>query len=223
MQLENKRYNIPASFEIKELGEDGTIKGYGSVFGEMDAYREIIAKGAFKKSLKERKPAMLWQHDSKQVVGVWDTIKEDDTGLLVEGRLAVKTQTGINAYELLKLKALNGLSIGFLPKKIKVDTEEQTFTHTELELWEISIVTFPALDSARITSVKEFISDGQQLPSEREFERFLREAGFSRSQSKTLIAKGYKEVQRDAEVNGDEQLLRQLKELNNVIGDKRNN
>ena len=92
--------------------------GYASVFGKLDSQNEIVAPGAFARTLKQwrqqgRAPAMLWMHDPTQPIGIWFAIKEDSNGLAVEGRLATATQKGREAYELLKLGALTGLSIGY--------------------------------------------------------------------------------------------------------------
>lgn len=188
-------------FEIRALGDgdDRTFEGYGSVFGVLDSYADIVAAGAFKRSLKEHKaskrmPALLWQHNSDQPIGVYSEMREDDTGLYVKGKLS-DTQLGREAHTLLKDGALSGLSIGFRTLKSKIDEENGVRTLTEVDLWETSLVTFPANTAARVTAVK---SDGE-LPTEREFEEFLRrEAGLTREQAKTLIAKGYRQVRREA-------------------------
>lgn len=187
-------------FDIRNLGaDDGTFEGYGSVFGVIDSYADIVAPGAFKRTLKEAKakkrmPALLWQHDPSQPIGVYEEMREDDTGLYVKGRL-IDTALGADAYKLLKAGALSGLSIGFRTLKSKIDEENGIRTLTELELWEVSLVTFPANDAARIASVK---ADGE-LPTEREFETWLRrEGGFTDDQAKCIVAKGYRQVRREA-------------------------
>jgi len=186
--------------EIRALADDTrTFDGYGSVFGVLDSYADVVAKGAFRRTLKEAKakgrmPALLWQHDPRQPIGVYEEMREDDTGLYVKGRLS-DTQLGREAHTLLKDGALSGLSIGFRTLKSKIDDETGIRTLTELELWETSLVTFPANDAARVTGVKH----NGELPTEREFERWLRrEAGFTEAEAKTLIAKGYRQVRREA-------------------------
>lgn len=203
-------------FELKSLGEDeATFEGYGSVFGAVDAYADVVAAGAFKRSLKEWKakklaPAMLWQHNTSQPTGVWDELREDETGLYVKGRLA-PTQLGRDAYALLKMGALSGLSIGFRTRKSKVDDESGIRTLTDIDLWEVSIVTFPANDPARITGVK---ADGTWA-TEREFEESLRDAGFSRSDAKSIIAHGYRQARREAAAPADDlaPLVAELRQL----------
>ena len=109
------------ALQIKTAGEDGSIEGYGSVFGNKDSYNDVIEKGAFAQSIKSHKsektmPAMLWQHDSAQPIGVWTDITEDANGLHMRGKLAMGTVKGKEAHELAKMGALNGLSIGFVAK-----------------------------------------------------------------------------------------------------------
>jgi HK97 family phage prohead protease len=147
------------------------FEGYGAYFGNVDSYGDVIAKGAFSQTLKDAKksgvyPAMLLQHgnwlggDDNMPVGVWDKMSEDDKGLVVEGVLA-DTQRGKDAYTLLKMEprpAITGLSIGFRVKEMVLGTKpkEPRRTLTAVELFEVSLVTFPANDKARVTGVKSF-------------------------------------------------------------------
>jgi HK97 family phage prohead protease len=188
------------AFDVKDIGEsDGTFEGYGSVFGVLDSYADIVAAGAFKRTLREAKaakrmPALLWQHDPSAPIGVYTDMREDDTGLYVKGQL-LDTSLGSDAYKLLKAGALSGLSIGFQTVKSSMDEESGIRTLTEIKLWEVSLVTFPANGAARVTGVK---TNGG-LPTEREFERFLRrEAGFTEAEAKAIVAKGYRQVRREA-------------------------
>ena len=137
------------ALSIKATGDDGSIEGYGSVYGVRDNYDDVIASGAFAASLKAHNaagtmPAMLWQHDSSSPIGVWTEMVEDAKGLKIKGRLALDTVRGKEAQALLKMGALNGLSIGFLSKQWAYDRETEVRTLTEIELWEVSLVTFPA-------------------------------------------------------------------------------
>jgi uncharacterized protein len=149
-----------APFQIKELGANGSIAGYASVFGEVDAQRDVVAKGAFTRTLTNWKknkgaPAMLWMHDTAEPIGVWTQMREDTRGLYVEGMLAIKTQDGADAYELLKIGAINGLSIGYTTVTSTVDSRSKIRTLTDVELFEISLVTFPANMLARVHTVKK--------------------------------------------------------------------
>lgn len=179
------------ALSIKATGDDGSVEGYGSVFGVKDSYDDIIAAGAFKASLDAHRkagtmPAMLWQHDAGEPIGVWTDMVEDEKGLRVIGKLALETVRGKEAHALLKLGALNGLSIGFMSKQWSYDRETEIRTLTELELWEVSLVTFPANGKARVTGVK---SSPDDINAPKDAERFLREAGISKADATALVAR----------------------------------
>lgn len=184
-----------ASFEIKKEPDDnGRFEGYASVFGIVDQGNDTVERGAFVKSLAQRKPKMLWQHDPSQVIGVWDEIAEDERGLYVKGTLLKDVQMGREAMALLRAGAMDSMSIGY--KTIDAVREGANGTVRklmELELWEVSLVTFPMLMEARITDVKS-------VTTEREFERFLRDAGYTRKESAAITLHGFKGLtdQRDA-------------------------
>ena len=192
----SRRTHLDAPFELKALEEDGTFTGYGSVFDVIDSYNERVAPGAFKRTLaswkrKGRMPALLWQHNADQPIGVYTRMREDNTGLIVEGQLALRTARGAEAYELLKMDAVSGLSIGFTTIRSEYDDKKGIRTLTEIDLWETSIVTFPANEEARIDAVK----------SVRDWERLLmRDAGLSRSEALCVINDGVKALlaKRDA-------------------------
>lgn len=143
-------------FEIRATDDaTRTFTGYGSVFDVVDGYGDIVAPGAFRRTLKERagRIAMLWQHDTAMPIGVWLEMREDTTGLYLRGQLA-DTPEGLRAYRLLKIDALSGLSIGFITKKSRVDDASGIRTLTDVELFEVSLVTLPANDEARVFDVK---------------------------------------------------------------------
>lgn len=185
--------NVP--FEIKSVKDDGSFAGYGSVFGVEDSYKEIVVPGAFTESLAGRNPKMLWQHRSAEPMGVYTTVKEDNIGLYVEGQIALKTQRGAEAYELMKMKAIDGMSIGYVTREDSYDKITGIRTLKKLDLWEVSVVTFPANMAAAVTDVKSLLEDGK-LPSLREFEEFLREAGFSKTQATAIAGKGLAQLLR---------------------------
>lgn len=177
--------------EERAIGEDGSVEGYGSVFGVRDTYADIVAPGAFAASLTAHKeagtmPAMLWQHNGDEPIGVWDEMTEDKKGLKIKGRMALETVRGREAYALLKMGALNGLSIGFMTKEAEYDRETGVRTVTEVDLWEVSVVTFPANPKARTTTVKA--ADVAAITTIRQAEKALRDAGFSDDAAKALIA-----------------------------------
>lgn len=177
--------------QLKAMGDDGTVEGYGSVFGVRDNYDDVIAQGAFSASLKEHKsagtmPAMLWQHEADEPIGIWTEMVEDAKGLRVVGKLALETSRGKEAHALLKMGALNGLSIGFVSKQWSIDVDQDIRTLTEIDLWEVSLVTFPANAKARITSVKA--ADIVGIKTIRQAEKALRDAGFSDDAAKAFVA-----------------------------------
>lgn len=179
------------ALQIKASGDDGTIEGYGSVFGVRDNWDDIIANGAFSASLAEHKaagtmPAMLWQHDDGAPIGVWTEMAEDAHGLRIKGRLALDTVRGKEAQALLKMGAINGLSIGFLSKEWKYDAKTNIRTLTEVDLWEVSLVTFPANAKARVTNVK---AASDMIAAPKDAERILRDAGFSRADATAYVSR----------------------------------
>lgn len=197
----SERTRLAVALEIRAIDDEArTFEGYGSVFGTLDSYADTVKKGAFKRTLREwkakgRMPAMLWQHNPDEPVGVWTEMAEDDHGLLVKGKL-LTTGKGPHAYEALKEGALSGLSIGFVTRKSQMNDETGIRTLTDVELWEVSLVTFPANDPARITSVRS----AGELPEPREFEEWLRrDADLTRAQAKRVVATCYKRLLRDAD------------------------
>lgn len=179
------------TLSLKATGDDGTIEGYGSVFGVRDNWDDIIAKGAFAASLAAHKaagtmPAMLWQHSSEAPIGVWTDMVEDDKGLYIKGQLVMDTVRGKEAHALLKAGAINGLSIGFMSKQWAYDRDTDVRTLTEVDLWEVSLVTFPANEKARVTNVK---ASPDELATPKDAERILREAGFSKSDATAIVSR----------------------------------
>lgn len=215
VELERRSFAL----EIASVEQTGLIKGYGSVFGNVDSYKEKIAPGAFVDSLAAHTkagtmPAMLWQHRSDQVPGVWTSMSEDKRGLKVDGEFILGTQLGKEAHVLTAKKAVNGLSIGFVTKKSELDEESGVRTLTAIDLWEVSIVTFPANTKARITDVKS-------LPKNiREFEDYLREGGFSANQAKAIASRGFKAAD-DARDEPLDALVKQIHtNISNLKGTK---
>ena len=193
--------------EIKAVNQDGLFSGYASVFEEIDSYRDIVKRGAFEKTLadtesKGRAVPILWQHDASKPIGVYTSLKEDERGLYVEGQLNMDVQQAREALSLLRQKALSGISIGYNSVRYDTDVKSGVRRLYELKLYEASLVTFPACDGARVTDVKTILADGQ-LPSLPEFEDFLCEAGFSRSQAKAIAGNGLTKLIR-REVGSDE-------------------
>jgi HK97 family phage prohead protease len=191
-----------------------TFEGYGAIFGNVDSYGDVIAKGAFKDTIREAKasgqwPAMLLQHggwgmsaDDMTPIGVWTDMDEDDKGLFLKGKLA-PTARGIEMFTLMKMEprpAITGLSIGYIPIKWKMRStpDEPRRTLEAVKLMEISPVTFPANPKARIQAAKN--ETGKRLA-----EKALRDVGFSQSEAKAIVANGFnaQEALRDVGGLGD--------------------
>ena len=217
---ETEHIEITSEIKAEDIEkEDGTFIGYGSIFNNTDLGNDVVEKGAFTKSLGKTGPKgvkMLFQHKTDMPIGVFESVEEDEKGLRVKGRLALKTQAGREAYELLKMGAIDGLSIGFRvkPDGQKYDSKSKRRYIKEVELMEISLVTFPMNPRARVRSVK---GDGLSI---REWENGLRDVfHLSRSEAK-VAAKAVHDVfsQCDAEsksltVNAVASLTEKLKHL----------
>jgi len=185
-----ERETRSCTLSVKAVGDGGEIEGYASIFGVLDTWSDIIAAGAFAATIKAHKasgtmPAMLWQHDGDDPIGVWSEMAEDASGLKIKGRLCMDTACGKEAHALLKMGAINGLSVGFVTKSYEYDTETDVRTITEVDLWEVSLVTFPANSKARVTSVKS----SNEIQAPKDAERILRDAGFSKSDATAFVSR----------------------------------
>ncbi|ABG32544.1 HK97 family phage prohead protease [Roseobacter denitrificans] len=142
-----------------EVQDGSVIAGYASLFGAVDQGNDVVEPGAYAASLaalgeKGARVKMLWQHDPTQPIGTWDEVREDGKGLWVKGRLLDSVAKGREAMALIEAGAIDGLSIGYRTRKATKNSKGQRLL-TELELWEVSLVTFPMLPSARITAKSE--------------------------------------------------------------------
>lgn len=148
--------------------EGGTeISGYASLFGSVDQGGDVVAKGAYGASLAAggaagRRVKMLWQHDPAQPIGVWDEVREDARGLWVKGRILDSVAKGREAAALIAAGAIDGLSIGYRTVRAAKTQSGQRIL-SELDLWEVSLVTFPMLPSARVAAKGDFVSVGEVL------------------------------------------------------------
>jgi uncharacterized protein len=201
------------ALELKrEPDNDGSFEGYASVFGIVDQGLDVVARGAFAKSLGKRRVKMLWQHDMAQPIGVWDEIQENERGLFVRGRLLKEVDKGREAMALMRAGAIDSMSIGYRTIESVPEGDGRIRKLTEVDLFEISLVTFPMLPDAKITAVKS-------ITTEREFERFLREAGYSRKEAAAITLHGFTKAmtgQRDA--GSDEPQDESLKALISQLG-----
>ena len=156
-----------ARFDEGLVVEDGTeISGYASLFGRVDQGGDLVARGAYGASLAAeaagRRIKMLWQHDPGQPIGVWDELREDARGLWVKGRLLDSVARGREAAALIEAGAIDGLSIGYRTQRAAKNDAGQRVLQT-LDLWEVSLVTFPMLPTARIAAKGDFIAIGDVL------------------------------------------------------------
>lgn len=177
---------------------EGVIEGYASRFGEVDKGNDTIERGAYSKTLETgRRVKMLWQHDPDSPIGVWDEAKEDETGLFVRGRILTDVQKGREAISLIEAGAVDGMSIGY--RTVKADRRSDGVRSLkELDLWEVSLVTFPMQESARIDTIKA------AEMSRREMEALLtQDAGLSRAVARSLIEGGLGAVQAKQDAGGD--------------------
>lgn len=194
------------SFEIKDISaDDGTFSGYGSTFGNLDSGGDVVQQGAFAESLnawraKGKMPKMLWQHDTRQPIGVWTNMQEDQKGLLVSGRFTKGVQAADEAYALLKDGAIDGLSIGYCTLMDSYDTQNDVRTLVKVDLLEVSLVTIPMNAAAGVTAVKAFTEAIDAFETLSDAERLLREAGreFSRKEATDFVSKVKAIAQREA-------------------------
>lgn len=222
--------DIPFEIKKDDITDEGNFKGYGAAFGgKPDSHRDIIHEGAFKNTLNAggrngNGIAMLWMHDVDQPTGVWNELVENSKGLKVDGQLALEVQRGKEAHILLKMGALKGMSIGWgFPRDDKGDIKEGAYfidekkriRHIkEIDLWEVSLVTFPANTRATITHVKSI----EDAKTERELEAILRESGLSKSAAQYLVGFCWSTL-RDAKQAGDvkngmDEILSEIKQIN---------
>lgn len=150
-----KRQTMP--LREARFSASGGLEGYASLFGVADQGQDVVMPGAFRASLA-RRPAgdvrLLYQHDPAQPIGVWDEIREDARGLYVRGRLVEEVRRAREVMALIRAGALDGLSIGFHAVKASRDAATGRRKLLEIDLWEISIVTFPMLPGARVSASK---------------------------------------------------------------------
>ena len=199
--------HVAGRFAVKAIEDSGTFAGYGSVYGVLDAGDDVIAPGAFSESVQKAQqsglmPALLWQHKASEPIGAYTLMREDDHGLYVEGRLALRTQRGLEAYELMRMHAVSGLSVGFQTKDDAFDAKTGVRTIRKGDLWEVSLVTFPMNNYARVHAVKSMHAIGDLAGAE----RYLREhLGLSRTQAKGFVARIFGLARREVDASPPQQ------------------
>lgn len=176
-----------ARLAVTSVDAEGTFEGYASLFNIEDLSRDVIVPGAFRETLARRGVGgikMLFQHDPNEPIGVWLDLAEDGRGLRVKGRLMLEVARAREVLSLMKAGALEGLSIGFRAERRSRDARTGIRTLRKIDLWEISVVTFPMQPGALITTVKT-----RTTPSEAALAQALRHAaarmhGLTRSNSR---------------------------------------
>lgn len=200
------------ALETKALDDEGTFEGYASTFGNVDQGGDIVEPGAFidsvvKAKTERRVIPMLWQHDQTQPIGVWQDISEDAKGLYVKGQLLLDSDVlAQRAHKLLKAKALGGMSIGYrtMPGSVESDDKRPGVQRLKkIDLREISLVTMPMNIEARVTGVKSILDAGR-LPTVREFEDHLRDAGFSKSLAAAIAGKAAPHLRGEPEAKAND-------------------
>lgn len=147
---------LPSTSRVA-LSLDGTIEGYASLFGEIDQARDMMMPGAFAQTLRQRglrKIPMLFQHDPAEPIGIWLELREDFRGLFARGKLIPDVARARELLALLRANAIDGLSIGYRTQRGRIDPKTRVRKLHQVDLWEISIVTFPLLAGARVATVK---------------------------------------------------------------------
>ena len=146
------------ALDLKAIAPNGAFEGYASLFNKEDLGHDIVLPGAFRETLASRGPAgvkMLFQHNPSEPIGVWDVLREDARGLYVQGRLLLDVTRGREVFALMRAGAIDGLSIGFKAIRTRRDRPNAARKIEKIDLWEISIVTFPMMPEARVAAVKK--------------------------------------------------------------------
>jgi HK97 family phage prohead protease len=152
------------------IDAQGVVEGYASLFGEIDQARDMVMPGAFRRTLGRRglrRIPMLFQHDPAEPIGVWLELVEDHLGLRARGKLIPDVQRSREVFALVAAGAIDGLSIGFRTVKGRVDPVSRVRKLVEVDLWEISIVTFPLLAGARVRATKQAAPSRPRVSSAR--------------------------------------------------------
>lgn len=194
-------------FESKAFGESGSFEGYAAIFGNVDLGGDVIERDAFKEFVRnaDGKTIILNQHNQRDPIGVAEVV-QDSKGLAFKGQLVLEAASARSAYALMKAKALGGMSMGYDVLAGGSETlKSGVRTLKALKLWEISPVTFGMNPLAGISGVKglDHILKGGGMPTLPQFEDFLCEAGFSRTQAKAVAGNGLRKLLDRCEADGN--------------------
>ncbi|GAA5559285.1 hypothetical protein Asch03_03473 [Acinetobacter schindleri] len=222
--MQVKYLNVP--LKIKSVSDTGEFEGYASVFDVVDSYGDVVVKGAFQKTLEEWKkrgdlPPVLWQHQMSEPIGPFLEMREDEHGLFVRGKLLVDDDPlAKRALAHMKAGSVKGMSIGYIVVDAEYHKQDDLYYLKEIDLWEVSIVTFPANTEAKITEVKQSLRKGE-IPSPSKVEKALREVmGFSVKQAKAFMAKGYSALDSQRDVESPKTALESIKDLTTFLRGK---
>jgi len=208
---------IDVAFEIKSLHDDDEddkffiFEGLASTFGNLDLVDDIVMPGAFKESIEKQFPVVLWQHNSHEPIGVPVELRETAEGLFIKARLP-KDDTFVSGRVIpqLKIGSIKTMSIGFFVLEFDMD-DSMIRKLIKLDLKEVSLVTFPANPRAVITDVKAItVEDVKKVTSRRMFEKFLRDAGLSKSAAEIAASNKFNESLRGEPADDDVELKRAL-------------
>ncbi len=213
MEVEQNILDLECEYKEMETEDDGSFEGYASVFNNKDLGNDVIRQGAFTKSISGRKASsikLLYQHKTDEPIGVIDSLEEDKRGLKISGRLAMGTQKGREVFELMKMGALDSMSIGYRlqPDGYKYDDKNKRRVIKEVDLMEVSMVTFPMNPKAKVTKVKLAEMDA------REIEAYLRDVGVMSTavakQTANILYKSYQSEDSLEMVDSIKQLINKL-------------
>ena len=187
--------SLAMPLDLKSVADTGEFEGYASLFNREDLGHDVILPGAFRQSLAAKGVSgikMLFQHDPSEPIGVWDDLHEDAKGLYARGHLMTDVNRAREVLSLMRAGALDGLSIGFKAEMGRRDARTGVRKIGKVDLWEISVVTFPMQPQARVSAVKR-APFASRVPTERDFERWLtRDAGLTRAEARAVLRDGFK-------------------------------
>jgi HK97 family phage prohead protease len=183
---------LTVPFEIKEMNEQDdkffVFEGLASTFGNVDLVDDVVDKGAFENSLVTRMPKVLWQHDTAEPIGMPEQIRETEQGLFLKGKLP-KDDTFVTGRVIpqLKIGSISSMSIGFTVKDFEV---EDGIRHLkEVDLFEISLVTFPANTKAEVTGFKSIRKeDLMKIKTIKEYRKLLKDSGCFTKHAREFLA-----------------------------------
>ena len=214
LEVVNGILDLECDYKELDADDDGSFEGYASVFNNKDLGNDVIKQGSFSNTIKSKKPKqikLLYQHKTDEPIGVIDSLAEDTRGLKIKGRLAMGTQKGREVFELMKMGALDSMSIGYRLSQddYKYSDKLKKRTISNLDLMEVSMVTFPMNPKAKVTKVKLASMDVREL------EKYLCDIGMTNSVAEQSAGVLFKSFNREVNEQGD--LVNSLKHLTDII------